>query len=190
MSQPTMISSPPYPLRHEGPALVVGNAFCMADDLAAAHAIFGDVPVIAVNGAAREVRAAFLFSAHPARFVEPGYEWKKHQIRLFGGGFTVHGARERPNMPWVDYWWGAMPGGGGSAWGARKLAFFLGFSPVILCGCPLVPGCYAGYRPGMVMATAEGVEPYRREIEADKEWHEGAFSMSGKTKEILGLPCP
>ena len=182
-----MISSPPYPLRHEGPALVVGNAFCMADDLAAARAIFGDVPVIAVNGAAREVKAFALFSAHVSRFMEYGYEWIGHQRNLFGPGFTVHGARERPNMPWINYWWGAMPGGGGSAWGARKVAAFMGFNPVILCGCPLVPGCYAGFRPGMAMADPAVVEPYRREVEADVDWHDGAYSMSGATREILGL---
>ena len=46
-------SAPPYPLQHKGPALVVGSAACFHDDLARAKVIFGDVPVIAVNGAAR-----------------------------------------------------------------------------------------------------------------------------------------
>ena len=74
------------------------------------------------------------------------------------------------------------------AWGARKLAWLMGFEPVILCGCPLVPGNYAGHRPGMIMTRAETMEPYLREIAADVDWHEGAFSMSGATREILGEP--
>lgn len=165
---------------------MAGNAWCLADDLARAWAIFPGAPVVAVNGASREVKALALFSAHPERFVERGYEWIRHQRRLFGDGFTVHGARQQPDMPWVDHWWGPMPGGGGSAWGARKVARYMGFDPVILCGCPLTPGNYAGHRPGMAMTRLDVIEPYRREIAADVDWHEGVKSMSGWTREQFG----
>ncbi len=174
------------PFSFSGSCIVAGNAWCLEEDLAAARKIIGDVPIIAVNGASREVKAFALFSAHPERMVERGYEWKRHQTRLFGIGFTVHGATYRPNMPWVDHWHGPMPGGGGSAWGARKVAKFMGFTTVVLCGCPLLPGNYTGHRPGFLMSKQEITDQYAAEIASDTDWHEGAFSMSGKTREILG----
>lgn len=182
------VSSPPYPFSHSGPCIVAGAAWNLHNDLARAWEDFGlDTPVIAVNGAAREVRALALFSAHPHRFECGGYEWARHQRRLFGRGFTVHGARDRGHRI-VDFWWGPMPGGGGSAWGARKVAAWMGFNPVLLCGCPLKPGSYAGYRPSGIMSKEEVTEQYASEIEADSDWHESAYSYSGRTMEILGLP--
>ena len=121
--------------------------------------------------------------------VERGSEWIRHQRRLFGDTFTVHGAKYLPDMPWVDFWWDGARGKGGSAWGARKVLGLMGFSPVILCGAPLVPMNYTGYRPGMLMTKAEVTDQYAAEIASDTDWHEGAYSMSGKTREILGLPC-
>ncbi|MEK7124980.1 MAG: hypothetical protein AAB864_01100 [Patescibacteria group bacterium] len=144
------------------------------------------MPIIAVNGAAREVKAIALFSYHPQRFIERGSDWIRHQTRLFGPDFTVHGSRWEPDMPWVDYWWEAARGGGGSAWGARKLAWLMGFAPVILVGCPLLPGNYTGHRLGLNMTKPEIVAQYAAEIESDIDWHQGAYSMSGRTREILG----
>lgn len=152
--------------------------------------MFPKAPVIAVNGASREVKALALFSYHPERFTERGYDWIRHQSRLYGPGFSVHGSKFVPGCPSVQFWWEDARGGGGSAWGARKLAWLMGFNPVVLVGCPLTPGNYAGHRPGMIMARVDVTEQYAAEIEADKDWHEGAYSMSGRTKEILGgLPC-
>lgn len=180
------MSTPPYPLKHSGSVLVAGNAWCLEEDLAAARKLLGDAPVIAVNGSSREVKAFALFSAHPERMVERGHEWIRHQRRLFGEDFTVHGATCRGDCPWVNYWWGPMPGGGGSAWGARKIAKLMGFTKVVLCGCPLLPGNYTGYRPGMLMTKSEVTDQYASEIKSDVDWHKGAYSMSGKTREILG----
>ena len=171
---------------NKGTCIVAGNAWTLHDDLNRARSVVGDVPVIAVNGAAREVKAVVLFSAHPDRFMERGYEWIRHQKRLFGPDFTVHGATHKPDMPWVEHWWGPLPGGGGSAWGARKVAKLMGFSTVVLCGCPLSPGNYAGDRPGLIMTRPEIVGQYASEIASDTGWHEGCYSMSGATREILG----
>ena len=179
-------SSPPYHLVHDGPAIVCGNAACLHDDLEIARKIFTSAAIMAVNGASREVRADFIFSYHPERFIEIGSEWKRHQRRLFGNTFTVHGASFKPDMPWVDYWWPLARGGGGSAWGARKVAGLMGFSPVVLCGAPLVPMNYTNHRMGMNMTKPEIVGQYAREIASDVDWHEGCYSMSGRTREILG----
>lgn len=177
---------PLYKHKHSGPVFVCGNAACLHDDLERARKLFPTAPVIAVNGASREVKADFLFSYHPHRFIELGSEWIRHQRRLFGNSFTVHGAKFLPDMPWVDFWWNGARGGGGSAWGARKVADLLGFGPVILCGAPLVPMNYTGHRMGMNMTKPEIVAQYASEIASDTDWHEGAYSMSGKTKDILG----
>lgn len=179
--------SPPFSF--SGSCIVAGNAWCLHDDLAEARKIIGDVPVIAVNGASREVKAIALYSVHPQRFVELGCEWIRHQRRLFGEGFTVHSSNKsmHGDLPYVQYWW-EIPGGGGSAWGARKIAKLMGFSTVVLCGCPLLPGNYSGHRPGMNMTRDDIIAPYRQQIEMDTDWHDGCYSMSGWTKEFFGCP--
>lgn len=182
-------ATPPYSLSHSGPVLVCGNAWCLFEDIERAQAFFGPVPAIAVNGAAQHVKAVALYSKHPRRFVERGFDWIDRQQRRFGDGFTVHGSRFQPGMPWVDHWWEDARGGGGSAWGARKIASLMGFAPVILCGAPLVPGGYAGNPIAKVMRQEAVVENLRREIESDADWHEGVLSMSGWTAEFLGRPC-
>lgn len=160
-------------------------------DLLAAHEMFGDdTPRIAVNGAARDVRAFALFSYHPKRFVEYGYDWIAKQRKRFGNGFTVHASAFVEGCPFVHHWWEGARGGGGSAWGARKLAKLMGFDPVILCGCPMEPGEYFGHRPGMIMAKQEQHDFLRGFIEAEPEWHAGCYSMSGWTRELLGFPSP
>lgn len=170
-------ASPPYPLAHGGPCIVAGNAFCLHEDLERAPR----VPVIAVNGAAREVRAFALYSQHPERFVS--LRWIDRQRRGFGDGFTVHASEP---MAHVDYCWRAVRKGGGSAWGARKLAWCMGFDPVILCGCPLEAGNYANHAPGQLMTKQKVIEELREQIAAETEWHEGACSMSGWTRDLLG----
>lgn len=168
---------------------MAGNAFSLDDDLARARKLYPDAPVIAVNGAAREVRALALFSFHPERFALSGYDWIRRQRRRFGPGFTVHGSKFAAGCPHVEHWWEDARGQGGSAWGARKLAWLIGFEPVVLVGCPLAPGNYAGHRPGMLMAKPDVCERYASEIAADADWRGGAYSMSGATREILGEPC-
>ncbi len=92
-------------------------------------------------------------------------------------------------MPWVDYFWEGARGGGGSGWGARKLATLLGFGPIILCGMPLNPGGYASNPIAKLMRREDVIDGFRREIENDVEWHKGVTSISGWTRELLGAPC-
>jgi len=179
------VASPPWPARHHGPVLVCGNAWCLHDDVERARKIYPDAAVIAVNGASREIEAFALFSQHPERFVSHRWiEWqrKRHEA------FTVHGCKFRPDMPWVDHWWEDARGGGSSAWGARKVAGLMGFDPVILCGAPLLPGNYAGHRPGVLMTDDRVVSTYRAQIEKDADWHIGCYSMSGWTRDQFGEP--
>lgn len=169
---------------------MAGNAFCLKEDLDRASSLIGRCPIIAVNGAAREIEAFALFSYHPQRFIEPPYSWITRRKKL-GGEFTVHSAfRDAiPDMPWVDHWWEGANGDGGSAWGARKLAALMGFSKVVLCGAPLIPGPYSGYQLPLLMGRQDVVDKLLSEIESDTEWHEGVYSMSGRTRDLFGEPC-
>lgn len=132
------------------------------------------------------MKASFLYSKHPERMVGKGGYWIQKQQR-FHEDFTVHGSKFHENMPWIDYFWEGARGGGGSGWGARKLASLLGFSTVILCGMPLESGNYASGL-SKLMKNPEIIDNLRREIEADVEWHEGVTSMSGWTRELLCSP--
>lgn len=183
-------ANPPYPCRHSGPVLVCGNAWCFHDDLQRARTLFPEAPCIAINGAAKEVKALVLYSWHPDRFIERPHAWIEKQRAYFGGGFSVHGARPYPEMPWVEHWWHCTKkGGGGSAWGARKMAWLMGFDPVVLVGCPLVPGPYVnGGGIGGFMLKDHIVQSYVDQIKKDRDWHAGAYSMSGETRRILGAP--
>lgn len=163
--------------------IVAGNAWCLPDDLDAALRLYPKAPIIAVNGAAREVNAIGVYSKHPERFITQ--RWLHHQRRKFGET-TVHGSRITEH-PHVEYWWPDAWGGGGSAWDARKIAHFMGFDPVILCGCPLMTGPYVGnHGLGGRMMETDIVSDLAEQLARDKDWHEGAYSMSGVTKEILG----
>ncbi len=164
-----------------------GNAWCLHDDIANARKIYPDAPVIAVNGASGEVKAMALYSKHPDRLVGKAFGWIERQ-RRFHSDFTVHGSRFKENMPWVQHWWPDARGGGGSAWGARKLGYLMGYNPVVLCGAPLECGNYANHSIGRVMGKQETHDAFRRQIMSEVDWHAGCYSMSGATREILGEP--
>jgi hypothetical protein len=147
--------------------------------------IYPNAPAIAVNGAAKLIQAVALYSKHPERFIE--HRWLDAQ-RYHFGNTTVHAdVRSATRPACVEYWWTGLWGGGGSAWDARKLATAMGFGPVVLCGCPLIAGPSAGSAGFASFMHREDIaEGFRRDIEMDREWHEGAYSMSGWTAEILG----
>ena len=166
-------SDPPYPLTHSGACIVAGNAWCLHEDLQQA----GALPVIAVNGAAREVKAFALYSQHPDRFAR----WIRWQKRLHPN-FTVHSSSANQ---FVDHVWD-IENGGGSAWGARKVAFLMGFTQVILCGCPMQVGPYVGnHNLGGFMHKEAVVDELFERIKTDEQWHGGCISMSGRTKDLL-----
>ena len=178
-------ASPPYSFAHSGLCIVAGNAACLHEDLKSVWDKYPETPVIAVNGAAREVKAIALYSKHPDRFMS--LRWIHHQRRKFGFSFSVHGSKYVEDMPWVNYWWEDTRGGGGSAWGARKLAWLMGFETVVLCGCPMIPGPYVGnHNMQGFMYRKDVVDNFRSEIKKDTEWLEGVHSMSGWTRELLG----
>jgi len=135
-----------------------------------------------------------LFSQHPLKLPT----WIAAQRKAFGTKPEVHTAGtahlrtklgRRLEMPWIDYAWEGVASLATSAWGARKLAAALGFSPVVLCGVPLDVGDYANGRAAKHFRQRGKVVHYRQKLQADREWHAGAVSMSGWTREFLGAPA-
>lgn len=184
-------SAPVYPYTHSGPVIVAGNAYCLHDDFQRAREVHKGTPVIAVNGAAGQVNAFALFTQHPRKFPQ----WIEVQRERFGDNFTTHAAGKAhlkskfghvERMPWVNYWWEGVASGGTSTWGARRLAGFMGFDLVILCGMPLDRGGYSDGKMAKDFQRDEVVDHYRQMILRDKDWHSGVRSMSGWTQEIFG----
>src|SRR3990167_3751801 len=83
-----VFASPPFPVSHSGPVLVCGDAACLLYDVERARKLVGDVSVIAVNGAAKVIKADHLYSKHHERFIT--FRWIDAQQFHYGKGFTVH----------------------------------------------------------------------------------------------------
>jgi len=164
--------------------IVAGNALSLPLDLDQVFDRYGELPVIAVNGASKHIKAFALYSQHPDRFLRHG--WISGQLRKFGYDFTVH-TNGWSDFDYIDELWPNIRNSGGSAWGARKLAVEFGYDEVILCGCPMIPGPYVGnHNLTGFMHKPDVVDELFSQIEKDTEWHEGCTSMSGRTKELLG----
>ena len=176
------VSAPLYPFSHSGPVLICGNAWCLFEDLEKARKIFPEAPIIAVNGASRDIQAFMLVSQHAVNFKNA--RWAHFQQK-FKHTFSIHSTVPDPL---VQYVWN-LKHRGGSAWLARRIAGSIGFDQVVLCGCPMIPGNYVNYRPGVLMSKQKVVDDLFMQIEQDKDWHEGCYSMSGRTRDLLGEPC-
>jgi hypothetical protein len=184
---------PAYPHRHAGPCLVCGNAWTLADDVARARRLRPNALVIAVNKAAGELAADFLFSIH----FEKLPRWIPLQAARFGIGFSIHGvgsreakkqAQREREAPYVDYWWPDARGAGSSTWSAAKVARLMGFDEIILCGMPLAAGPYADGKLANDFMRAKITDHYRAAVAGDIAWHAGVSAMSGWTREFFGEP--
>lgn len=187
-----MHSIPPYETRHSGPLLVVGPAPCVHDDLAAARKLYPDAKVAAVNAGAQIVAADFLVSQHPAMLALMR-DWQR---RMFGARPDTHcpGGEAPRTGAAVDYCWVRGSSGATSAWGAVRVGKAMGFSPIILCGCPLTGGDgYAvAWQKGGIGTTPpkDGLmQSYQERLRvAAKAEGQQVFSMSGYTRSVLGAP--
>jgi hypothetical protein len=194
---PNHHASPPYPLAHSGTVLVCGFGPGFFEDLERARALRPDAQVIAINEACKAVRAFAIFTLHPEKL----RRFREQQDLHFGKGhYTCHtGGKHCAKMagnPLLDYGWPAASGGGTSVWTAQKMARLMGFEERILVGAPLIHGNYAdrspakGFREGWQRRDGKGevLANYRAFVERDTDWHEGCYSMSGFTREVLGAP--
>lgn len=188
-------SQPGYPHLHSGTVLVCGFAATLWDDLAAVESVKPGLPIIAVNEAAVHLPAFAIYSFHTE--AEKLGRWTKEQRENFGDGFTVHGSGSRDfyehnirNYPHVQYWWAASASRGSSGWCARILAGMMGFDEVVLCGIPLDHRRYADKKPAWYWQSGRtnAVTVFQKAVKADTVHHEGCYSVSGWTRELLGAP--
>lgn len=203
--------------------LVVGSAPCLYEDVERALQIRPFASMMLVNGACtafenaehvlagHEEKAEFFARERKARFPNAPY-WRLHgccnprRIEMMKGMF--------PSV--TDWWPHEMGVGATSASKAAKLAFKLGSTEVILCGCPMdQPGYFPGeakvlqhimcnrigdhgkahglfHSSGQQMNVQDTriIKGYRANLKilADGEFKGKVFSMSGFTKECLGAP--
>lgn len=203
--------------------LVVGSAPCLFDDVERALTLRPFATLMLVNGAC----TAFENVEH----VLAGHEEKadffaRERKRVFPNAppYRMHGCchPHRKEMmkgmfPSVTDWHPHEMGvGATSASKAAKIAFMLGATEVILCGCPMdQPGYFEGEAkvPQHIMCNRIGshgkahglfhsnghqmnvqdtriIKGYRANLKllAESEFKGKVFSMSGFTQQCLGLP--
>jgi hypothetical protein len=203
--------------------LVVGSAPCLYKDVERALQIRPFASLMLVNGACtafenaehvlagHEEKAEFFARARRAKFPNAP-PWRLH------GCCHAHRKEMMKGMfPSVTDWHPHEMGvGATSASKAAKIAFMLGATEVILCGCPMdQPGYFADEAkvPQHIMCLRIGdhgnsfnltrsngdplpvqeariIKGYRANLKllADGEFKGKVFSMSGFTRECLGSP--
>lgn len=197
------ISSPPpggiyptYPHRHSGAVVICGFANTLQDDLARIAAKRPGLPIIAVNKAAEHIKAFAVYSFHFER--DKLGLWSAEQKKRFGPEVAIFGPgkkdwleHNRRNYPYVDHWAPSTANQGSSGWCAVRLARLLGFDEIILCGIPIEGRRYADRSPARYWQAGDtnAVAQFRKAILADKAHHEGTYSMSGWTRDLLGVPA-
>ena len=187
------LSMPEYPKKYSGSVLICGSAWTLQEDFEKAKQYFGDIPAIAVNRSSLLVPAFAVFSAHSK--LMPGKGWLespfRNNLECHSSAKSVEQYKKRSVCaPHVDYWWlGINTVGGTSSWAAAKVAIFMGFEQVILCGVPIKNGNYADGRRAVAFKNPNIVKGYQKCIAEDTEWHPYIKSMSGFTRELLGSPC-
>lgn len=186
---------PAYPRRHRGTVVVAGFADTLQSDLDRVQAAMSGLPVIAVNKAAEHIKAFAVFSFHFER--DKLGLWATEQNKRFGRGCAVFAPGKKDwlehnqrNYPYVDHWAPETASRGSSGWCAARLARLLGFEEIVLCGVPVEGRRYADRTPARYWQGGDtnAVRQFRKAIEADRENHQGVYSMSGWTRELLGAP--
>ena len=188
-------SIPAFPKR-SGTVLILGYGPPLYDDVSRATELRPAADVIAVNMAMQDYAADHLFSWH---FDEPKKlpQWRDRHIEKFGPGALTHCPTQRDRdtgvlkpvpegFDWVDYWWPGATADGSGPWMAVRMAKFMGYEERILCGVPLEIGGYANGHMATAFQRPANVERFRTAVARQTDYHEGTFSMSGFTKDLLG----
>lgn len=197
--------------------LIVGSAPCALADLAEAKAHYPEHEVMLVNGACTLVeKAEHMLAGHTTKAKE--FKWARQAAFPNAPLPKIHANWAMPSrhrrvedqqralrrdFPEVDVWWqGDVSSGATSAGKAALIGLRLGFDIIILCGCPMDG---SGYHPGEAKVTVERgmqrvgdpkmqqratVKRYRDRMAtlARGDFAGIVFSMSGYTRQVLGVP--
>lgn len=196
------------------PLIVVGSAPCLYEDFEAALSIYPTADVMLINEAAGALpEGDHILAGHTVK-AELFAAYRREKFPDCRP-FRVHAnwtARKEPPpkamYPSVTDWWGAdVSSGATSAGKAIRIGLKLGYSPIVLCGCPMNGGGYFNESetarfdlPKFGKCRRVGFDKeqshrtivrYRETFKklAETEWKGKVFSMSGYTRELLGAPA-
>ena len=180
-----------------GTVLILGYSPTLHDDVKRAREIRDNPDIIAVNMAMTDYKADHLFSWH-FDDVKKLPKWRDIHLEKFGPALT-HCPTQRDRdtgilkpvpegYDWVDYWWKGATADGSGPWMANRMAKFMGYEERILCGVSMEIGGYANGHMASAFQRPHNIDRFRKAIAAQTEYHEGTFSMSGWTRELLGSP--
>lgn len=180
-------STPPYPTKHTGPAIVLGSAASAAADYAAASAAYPGAELIVCNWMIRSFAEADHWVSAEPEFFDSG------EARAIQTTAVKHAARNRRyagDYPGADYVWSDVRPFGNTGLVAALIARWgLGFSPVILAGVPVdASGYHPGYEAGRLIDQTFA----RTVLQPVWTWAhrkgmlDGVLSMGGWTAELLG----
>ena len=172
------------------PALILGFAQSLGEDIEAALPIYPNAVLFGVNRAAKLYRCQHLVSLdkHKIPGFIPDYPITVHAGR-FGGVKQQHGPKD-----YIDCYWPHLQTGvtsGSSGWLAAKIAVKLGHAPVVMCGCPIDNSAHVEPDTGYHESLWNNPKQFgtcREYIVNDSDYHEFVFSMSGWSREFLGYP--
>ena len=180
---------PHYPKRFDGrTAFVCGSARTLMSDYAGALKIERSPVVFSINRTGGLIGGDFLVSKD---LKQHSRSWWESRIKFSDSPFLYIAPRAMPkNDPCshIDLWWPAANGDGTSAWCAVRIAAFLGFKRIILCGVPMEKMDYVTGDWGTAWLNWQSIESYREAIKRDDHIHRLVRSMSGWTREFFGAP--
>jgi hypothetical protein len=185
--------------------LVVGSAPCLFEDVARARGLYPDAEVMLINEAAGAIEDADHVLAGHTEKAEMFVAYRRQKFpncRPFRVHAVVHSSTSPKDAPSVTDWWPQHVSTGASSAGkAARIGLEMGFTRIVLCGCPMNGGGYFNGDETNLFdhrCTRIGTQPdhrssgnYRRRMQklAESEFKGRVFSMSGFTKQVLGSPC-
>ena len=204
-----------YRDRHKGCALVMGAAPCVFEDLAAARALRPDAVMLGVNHAASvfpEIKHVWTQHQEIAPDIKakaPGVAIHARKNLTRNGTSIYFFGGKQAEVAFIDYHWPDLAWATGSSGFSAALwaKYGMGFDEVILCGVPLSPDNlrYSDeYRKYSTEKWGDRDEPgdkYWARPGNFATWHArisrhitdgktaGIYSMSGWTREKLGVPA-
>ena len=182
-----------------GTLIIAGAAPRVFEDVQRARSVRPGAPLMALN----EVGAAFKDIAHlyAGHHNKAALYLSYRESKGFSGvGFPIHAcwAHNRKMPACVTHQWSGAATGGTSALTAARVALAMGYTEVILAGCPLDDSGY--FNPKETDALdhdgcprvgyGQKLRMYRHRFMADinARGRDGIVSMSGWTWEVLGGP--
>ena len=186
-----------------GTILICGCGPSLHEDIAASRR--RTVPRIAVNGAAAVIIADYLFTLHTeiiARYAAQQAALRSERGMMGRPAELIAAVPERgpftPHCFPIDHWMAIPERRATSGWAAIYAAIHLGFRDIVLCGVPLNGGEGAAAGTGSDFGDKPAGGPTIMRVQAAARQYAAELSrahpavsvhsMSGFTREILGLP--